>query len=439
MMWIETLVRDLAYGARMFRRQPATTCPGGADALARHRRQHRHLFAAARGAAAAAAVPGRRSPRRRRRQFPHRRRRRTCRRPFPNCSTCAPPARTLDPISFFDMRDAQINGGTEPARAVSARIEGGLLPRRSACSRHSGRLFNAGDHEAGPRSRRDPERRVLAPELRRRSGGDRSRHHRQRRAAHRRRRAAARRVVRLLHAGADRAVRAVSDDPALHVADGGVRERAPRDRRSRGSGPTPRSSRRPPKLRDDRRSGIRADHPQLYRRGSDGQELGFSMGVTPLREIVVGNGRSIVLMLFAAVGLVLLIACVNTAQFLLARAVERQPEVLIRSGAWRRQRPPASSVPHRSIPAGDARRRRWACCRPRCSIELLRAVMASPSPLAAAPQHQCSVIVAFTIGVTALVTLACGLLPAIHVVRRPLHRRRVAPGRHRAHRERGTS
>ena len=52
----------------------------------------------------------------------------------------------------------------------------------------------------------------------------------------------------------------------------------------------------------------------------------------PLRQIVLGRGtRTAVLVLFGAVGLVLLIACVNTAQFLLARAVERQPEVVIRA------------------------------------------------------------------------------------------------------------
>ena len=70
------------------------------------------------------------------------------------------------------------------------------------------------------------------------------------------------------------------------------------------------------------------------------------MSVTPLRDLVVGNTRPIVLMLFTAVGLVLLIACVNTAQFLLARAVERQPEVLIRTRAWRRPHSAAAPVPH---------------------------------------------------------------------------------------------
>ncbi len=143
-----------------------------------------------------------------------------------------------------------------------------------------------------------------------------------------------------------------------------------------------------------------------------------SSTVIPLDQSLAGEVRTKLLLLLGAASLVLLIACANTANLLLARATVRQKEMAVRAalgaGRWRICRQLLTEGLILAVSGGAL-----GTLAAVDGLAWLKAILPPGTPRLAAVRIDWSVL-AFTAGIAILTGLLFGILPALHASRTDL-------------------
>jgi len=155
------------------------------------------------------------------------------------------------------------------------------------------------------------------------------------------------------------------------------------------------------------------DYPAWFR-------ANYKIVVNSLRDHSVGHFKATLLAMVAAVFILLLIACSNVANLLLARATVREREIAIRAsiGATRSRLIRQLLVESGLLAAGSC------ICGCLFAFVGLKGMIAAIPPDTIPPEVAISLrseTLLLAVGVSVLATFVCGLAPALHLVRRDLY------------------
>ena len=148
-------------------------------------------------------------------------------------------------------------------------------------------------------------------------------------------------------------------------------------------------------------------------------DAGSGITMTPLREYVVRNTRQFLLVLLAAVGFVLLIACANVANLLLVRATGRAREFAIRAALGANQSRVIRQLLTESVLLsliGGALGLLLAASGTRAALRVLPDAVPRSSEI-----HLNLAVLLFAVAISLLVGILFGLVPALKTANPDLH------------------